>query len=207
MAVSVGRCRKSVGTAADASARAGPSRTNQHQRSGRFRRSRVTDPSTRDDTDWTKSGFPTDQKVRGVRNPFGDQPRPPVTWQVASKPARGAQPEKPPKAASNSAPHRVPPRCPPRMTPGRPGGQLATHATHAPVTDGAGHAFAMRRSGVRIPAAPPPEHPAPPAQTLKPGRGFVIVVCPSCVGVRPRARSPSAPKPDLSALGWSESVD
>jgi hypothetical protein len=25
--------------------------------------------------------------------------------------------------------------------------------------------------------------------------------------VRPRARSPSAPKPDLSALGWSESVD
>jgi hypothetical protein len=48
-----------------------------------------------------------------------------------------------------------PPGAPRGMTPGGPGGQLATHATYAPVTGGVGHAFAMRRSGVRIPAAPP----------------------------------------------------
>jgi hypothetical protein len=35
------------------------------------------------------------------------------------------------------------------------------------------HTFAMRRPGVRIPAAPPPKNPAPPAQTLDCGRGFV----------------------------------
>ena len=78
-----------------------------------------------------------------------------------------------------------PPGAPRGMTPGRPGGQLATHAAHAPVTGGVGHAFAKRRPGVRIPAAPPPENPAPPAQTLKSGRGFVIVVCPSCASVPP----------------------
>jgi hypothetical protein len=49
----------------------------------------------------------------------------------------------------------VPPGAPRGTTSGRPGGQLATHATHRPVTEGAGNAFAMRRSGVRIPAAPP----------------------------------------------------
>jgi hypothetical protein len=49
----------------------------------------------------------------------------------------------------------VPPGAPPRTAPGHRGGQRATHATHRPVTDGVGNAFAMRRPGVRIPAAPP----------------------------------------------------
>ena len=52
------------------------------------------------------------------------------------------------------------PRCLPRTAPGHRGGQRATHATHRPVTDGVGNAFAMRRSGVRIPAAPPTATPS-----------------------------------------------
>src|SRR6478736_7581597 len=38
----------------------------------------VTDVSIPDDTTWTKSGFPTDQKVRGS-NPFGRATETPLT--------------------------------------------------------------------------------------------------------------------------------
>jgi hypothetical protein len=43
----------------------------------------------------------------------------------------------------------------------------------------------MRRSGVRIPAAPPSKNPAPPAQTLDCRRGFVIVIQPCDASVPP----------------------
>jgi hypothetical protein len=102
----------------------------------------------------------------------------------------------------------VPPRCPPRTAPGHRGGQRATHATHRPVTDGVGNAFAMRRPGVRIPAAPPPENPAPPAQTLKPEAGFRRCRLPFLRLRAPRARPSSATKPgSRKPLGWSERVN
>ncbi len=121
-----GVCRRSVGTGADVSAPA--------------------ESAGRSDTDWwdASSGhgragprrldvdegrLSTEHKVRRS-NLFGDQARPPGSdWRA--------------------------PRWPPRTAPGHRGGQRATYATHRPVTDGVGNAFAMRRPGVRIPAAPP----------------------------------------------------
>ncbi len=99
------------------------------------------------------------------------------------------------------------PRCPPRTRPGHSGGHLATHATQRPVTDGSGNAFAMRRPGVRIPAAPQRKNPAPPAQTLKSGRGFVIVVCPSCASVPLRPSHIGSQTGSRKPWVWSERVN
>ena len=89
----------------------------------------VMDVPVRDGSTWAKGGFQRNTRFEGRTSSL---------TRLARQGAIG-----------------VPPRCPPATTPGHPGGQLATHATHTPVIDGAGHAFAMRRPGVRIPAAPP----------------------------------------------------
>ena len=93
--------------------------------------------------------------------------------------------------ATNLAPVGVPPRCPPRTTPGRPGGQLATHATHTPVIDGAGHAFAMRRSGVRIPAAPPQRSACDLQKCARgfAGRGLCLTIAPPGLTLRASPRN------------------
>jgi hypothetical protein len=146
------RCRKSVGTAADALPLAGPAgRTGTKGLDVSAGHGRVG--TKRLDLDETPVSYGTEGK--GFE-PFGDQSCPPVTWQDASKPGRECSPRSRLKRGGGlelgTTSHA--PRCPPATTPGRPGGQLATHATHTPVTDGAGHAFAMRRSGVRVPSAP-----------------------------------------------------
>jgi len=88
----------------------------------------VMDVPVRDGSTWAKGGFQRNTRFEG---------RTSSVTRLARQGAIG-----------------VPPRCPPRTAPGHRGGQRATHATHRPVTDGVGNAFAMRRPGVRIPAAP-----------------------------------------------------
>lgn len=85
----------------------------------------VMDVPVRDGSTWAKGGFQRNTRFEG---------RTSSVTRLARQGAIG-----------------VPPRCPPRTAPGHRGGQRATHATHRPVTDGVGNAFAMRRSGVRIP--------------------------------------------------------
>ena len=131
-----GVCGTSVGTGADVSAPAEPAgrsgigwwdASSGHGRAGPRR------------LDVGERRLPTEHRVRRS-NLFGDQARPPGSWQVAYKPLTVAQPKKPPNAglASSLTPDRVPPRCPPRTKPRRTDGQLATHATHRPVTGGTG---------------------------------------------------------------------
>ena len=142
----------------------------------------VMDVPVRDGSTWAKGGFQRNTRFEG---------RTSSVTRLARQGAIG-----------------VPPRCPPRTAPGHSGAHLATHATHRPVTDGSGNTFAMRRPGVRIPATPPPENPAPPAQTLKPGRGFVIVVCPSCACVPPGAPRPRIQPVQARRIGsGSENVE
>jgi hypothetical protein len=59
----------------------------------------------------------------------------------------------------------------------RPGIQRnrGTRRRRSGSTPKCGEAFAMRRSGVRIPSAPPNRNPAPPAGTSQRRRGFVVV--------------------------------
>ena len=122
-----GVCGRSVGTGADVSAPAGPAGRRWHRLVGRLLRSWTCRSET---ARRGRRAASTEHKVRRS-NLFGDQARPP-----------GSRLACPPGAPRGR--HR-----------GTRGGQRATHATHRPVTDGVGNAFAMRRPGVRIPAAPP----------------------------------------------------
>ena len=61
----------------------------------------VMDVPVRDGSTWTKRGPPTEHKVR-CSNVFSDQAHPSVSWQVASKAAWGAQPEKPSRGRPQS---------------------------------------------------------------------------------------------------------
>jgi len=126
-----GVCGRSVGTGADVSAPAGSA-----GRSGTdfWHAPQVMELPVRDGSTWAKGGFQRNTRFEGRTSSVSRLARQGSDWRA--------------------------PRCPPRTAPGRPGGQRATHATLRPVTDGSGNAFAMRRSGVRIPAAPPTDTPS-----------------------------------------------